>query len=179
MATVGVPPLRRNLSTEASTSERASTVVDSSALCCLCCCPLPHIIPERPPPEPRALCGAFGVWRRHWLPPTIDCPGQQSCSVLRNVLYHKRHLHRDRRHHRLVYVVHCGRIAARSPICATVAHNLGSETKKATGIPLYMAIGQCGSVLGSHIFPATEGPRYMYVILLVASSVRPDPLRLS
>ena len=42
-----------------------------------------------------------------------------------------------------------------------VAHNLGSETKKATGIPLYMAIGQCGSVLGSHIFPATEGPRYM------------------
>lgn len=24
-----------------------------------------------------------------------------------------------------------------------------------------MAIGQCGSVLGSHIFPATEGPRYI------------------
>ncbi len=41
-------------------------------------------------------------------------------------------------------------------------HNLGSETKRAAGIPLYMAIGQCGSILGSHIFPATEGPRYMY-----------------
>lgn len=42
-----------------------------------------------------------------------------------------------------------------------VSHNLGSETKKATGIPIYMAIGQCGSVLGSHIYPSTEGPRYM------------------
>ena len=42
----------------------------------------------------------------------------------------------------------------------TAAHNFGSETKKATGMPMYMSIGQCGSVLGSHIFPATEGPQY-------------------
>ena len=42
-----------------------------------------------------------------------------------------------------------------------VAHNLGSETKKATGIPMFMAIGQCGSILGSHLFPNTDGPRYM------------------
>ena len=27
-------------------------------------------------------------------------------------------------------------------------------------MPMYMSIGQCGSVLGSHIFPATEGPQY-------------------
>ncbi|KAI0078355.1 MFS general substrate transporter [Panus rudis PR-1116 ss-1] len=46
-------------------------------------------------------------------------------------------------------------------IIAWSAHNLGSETKKATGIPMYMAIGQCGSVLGSHLFPAEEGPRYI------------------
>ncbi|EJF55809.1 MFS general substrate transporter [Dichomitus squalens LYAD-421 SS1] len=46
-------------------------------------------------------------------------------------------------------------------IIAWFAHNLGSETKKATGIPMYMAIGQCGSVLGSHLFPSTEGPRYI------------------
>ena len=26
-----------------------------------------------------------------------------------------------------------------------------------------MAIGQCGSVLGSHLFPSKEGPRYMWV----------------
>jgi len=45
-------------------------------------------------------------------------------------------------------------------IIAWFAHNLGSETKKATGIPMFMAIGQCGSILGSHLFPKTEGPRY-------------------
>ncbi|KAJ7204804.1 MFS general substrate transporter [Mycena pura] len=44
---------------------------------------------------------------------------------------------------------------------AWFAHNLGSETKRATGIPIFMAIGQCGSVLGSHIFPLQEGPRYI------------------
>ncbi|KAJ7202358.1 MFS general substrate transporter [Mycena pura] len=37
-----------------------------------------------------------------------------------------------------------------------VAHNLGSETKRATGIPIFMSMGQCGSVLGSHLFPLTE-----------------------
>ena len=41
------------------------------------------------------------------------------------------------------------------------AHNLGSETKKAAGIPMFMAIGQCGSILGSHLFPTIQGPRYM------------------
>ncbi|KAI0366855.1 MFS general substrate transporter [Pilatotrama ljubarskyi] len=46
-------------------------------------------------------------------------------------------------------------------IIAWFAHNLGSETKKATGIPMYMAIGQCGSILGSHLYPKTDGPRYI------------------
>lgn len=27
---------------------------------------------------------------------------------------------------------------------------------------MYMAIGQCGSILGSKIFPSTEGPQYVY-----------------
>ncbi|KAI0805982.1 major facilitator superfamily domain-containing protein [Irpex lacteus] len=46
-------------------------------------------------------------------------------------------------------------------IIAWYAHNLGSESKKATGIPMYQAIGQCGSILGTHLFPTTEGPRYI------------------
>jgi len=46
-------------------------------------------------------------------------------------------------------------------IIAWFAHNLGSESKRSAGIPIFMAIGQCGSVLGSHIYPATEGPRYI------------------
>ncbi|KAF9567126.1 MFS general substrate transporter [Agrocybe pediades] len=45
-------------------------------------------------------------------------------------------------------------------IIAWFNHNLGSETKRATGIPMFMAIGQCGSILGAHLFPKTEGPRY-------------------
>ena len=50
-----------------------------------------------------------------------------------------------------------------------VSHNLGSESKKAAGMPLYMAIGQCGAVLGSHLYPLTEGPRYMYVSRLLSA----------
>jgi len=46
-------------------------------------------------------------------------------------------------------------------IIAWFAHNLGSETKKATGIPMFMAIGQCGSILGSHLFLTSEAPRYI------------------
>jgi len=46
-------------------------------------------------------------------------------------------------------------------IIAWFAHNLGSETKRATGFRIFMSMGQCGSILGSHIFPLTEGPRYI------------------
>jgi hypothetical protein len=74
------------------------------------------------------------------------------------------------------------------PTFTSDAHNLGSETKKATGIPMFMgeqtygsildttwdsqildiifellAIGQCGSVLGSHLYPKSDGPKYMCV----------------
>lgn len=44
-----------------------------------------------------------------------------------------------------------------------VTHNLGSETKRATGMPLFGAIGQAGSILGSHLYPLTEGPAYLCV----------------
>ena len=44
-----------------------------------------------------------------------------------------------------------------------VTHNLGSETKRATGMPLFGAIGQVGSILGSHLYPLTEGPAYSCV----------------
>lgn len=62
---------------------------------------------------------------------------------------------------------------------------MASETKRATGTPMYMAIGQCGSVLGSHLFPNTDKPRYMSVrAMLRISHVRtipddplPDPMQ--
>ncbi|TFK82621.1 MFS general substrate transporter [Polyporus arcularius HHB13444] len=54
-----------------------------------------------------------------------------------------------------------GTYTVNNAIIAWFAHNLGSETKKAAGIPLYMVIGQCGAVLGSHLYPLTDGPRYI------------------
>ncbi|KAI0716553.1 MFS general substrate transporter [Earliella scabrosa] len=60
-----------------------------------------------------------------------------------------------------VFCITSGTYTTIGVIIAWFAHNLGSETKKATGTPMYMAIGQCGSILGSHIYPKTEGPRYI------------------
>ncbi|KAI0760248.1 MFS general substrate transporter [Fomes fomentarius] len=60
-----------------------------------------------------------------------------------------------------VFCITSGTYTTIGIIIAWFAHNLGSETKKATGTPMYMAIGQCGSVLGSHIYPSIEGPRYI------------------
>lgn len=54
------------------------------------------------------------------------------------------------------------------------AHNFGSETKKAAGTPLYMSLGQSGSILGSHLFPSTEGPRYVYVLSPLCARCIPD-----
>lgn len=65
--------------------------------------------------------------------------------------------------HALYFATFCITSGTYTTIGITIAwfaHNLGSETKKATGIPMFMAIGQCGSILGSHIFPKSEGPSY-------------------
>ncbi|EJU01202.1 MFS general substrate transporter [Dacryopinax primogenitus] len=40
-------------------------------------------------------------------------------------------------------------------------YNMGSESKRAMGNAMYQAIGQCGSILGSNIYPLTQGPRYL------------------
>ncbi|KAL5476956.1 hypothetical protein ACEPAI_3142 [Sanghuangporus weigelae] len=60
-----------------------------------------------------------------------------------------------------VFCITSGTYTTIGLIIAWYAHNLGSETKRATGIPMFMAIGQCGSVLGSHVYPSDEGPRYI------------------
>lgn len=60
-----------------------------------------------------------------------------------------------------VFLITSGTYTAIGVIIAWFAHNLGSETKKAAGIPMFMAIGQCGSVLGANIYPSSDGPRYL------------------
>jgi hypothetical protein len=64
-----------------------------------------------------------------------------------------------------VFCITSGTYTAIGVTIAWFAHNLGSETKKATGIPVFMAIGQCGSVLGTHLYPTSDAPRYMCVAL--------------
>lgn len=47
------------------------------------------------------------------------------------------------------------------PILITWTGNChGSDTKKGVGFVLLQIVGQCGPVLGSHLFPEREGPRY-------------------
>jgi len=58
------------------------------------------------------------------------------------------------------FCVATGTYASLGLILAWFAHNLGSETKRAAGMPLFGAIGQIGSILGSHLYPLTEGPAY-------------------
>ncbi|EIW78578.1 MFS general substrate transporter [Coniophora puteana RWD-64-598 SS2] len=60
-----------------------------------------------------------------------------------------------------VFCITTGTYTSIGIIIAWFAHNLGSETKKAAGIPMFMAIGQGGSILGSHIYPTTDAPRYI------------------
>ncbi|KAF9225928.1 MFS general substrate transporter [Gyrodon lividus] len=60
-----------------------------------------------------------------------------------------------------VFCITSGTYTAIGVTIAWFAHNLGSETKKATGIPVFMSIGQCGSVLGTHLYPSSDGPHYI------------------
>ncbi|KAG9313643.1 major facilitator superfamily domain-containing protein [Chiua virens] len=60
-----------------------------------------------------------------------------------------------------VFCITSGTYTAIGIVIAWFAHNLGSESKRATGIPMFMAIGQGGSVLGSQLYPSTDGPRYI------------------
>ncbi|OAX33183.1 MFS general substrate transporter [Rhizopogon vinicolor AM-OR11-026] len=61
------------------------------------------------------------------------------------------------------FAIFCATTGAFSGIGLSMAwftHNLGSESKRATGVSLCGAIGQGGSILGSHLYPLTEQPEY-------------------
>ena len=44
------------------------------------------------------------------------------------------------------------------PSHAWAANNFGNETKRAIGMGLYTAIGNCGSIAGSWFYPDTDAP---------------------
>ncbi|RFU26658.1 hypothetical protein B7463_g9683, partial [Scytalidium lignicola] len=41
-----------------------------------------------------------------------------------------------------------------------VLNNQGSDTKRGTGIAILNIVGQCGPLLGTHIYPGNQGPYY-------------------
>jgi len=45
-------------------------------------------------------------------------------------------------------------------VLSWVANNNGNDSKRSAGFILMNCIGQCGPLLGTHIFPASEGPFY-------------------
>ncbi|KAA8906839.1 hypothetical protein TRICI_005078 [Trichomonascus ciferrii] len=45
-------------------------------------------------------------------------------------------------------------------ILSWLSNNQGSESKRGVGFVLLMFVGQCGPVLGTRIFPESEGPYY-------------------
>jgi hypothetical protein len=69
-----------------------------------------------------------------------------------------------------VFCITSGTYAAIGIVIAWFAHNLGSESKRAAGIPMFMAIGQGGSILGTNLYPTADGPRYLCVVVIVCSS---------
>ena len=94
--------------------------------------------------------------------PTPCSPGEQSRSLLCDVLHHKWDIRNDLHDACVVYApLSTSTAASLGLTTSTVTQNLASETKRATAMPLFQAIGQCGSILGSHIYPLTEGPRYL------------------
>ena len=46
------------------------------------------------------------------------------------------------------------------PTHAWAANNLGNGTKRAIGLGMYTAIGNCGSVAGTYFYPSTEAPQF-------------------
>ncbi|KAK5996346.1 MFS transporter prlL [Cladobotryum mycophilum] len=46
-------------------------------------------------------------------------------------------------------------------ILAWTLNNQGSDTRRGAGLVLINVVGQCGSVMSSRIYPATEAPRYI------------------
>jgi hypothetical protein len=48
-----------------------------------------------------------------------------------------------------------------SELTLTYSDNQGSDTRRGVGIALLNTIGQCGPLLGTNVYPSSDGPRYV------------------
>lgn len=51
--------------------------------------------------------------------------------------------------------------ARMSILTREILDNQGSDTRRGAGLVLINVIGQCGPILGTRLYPTTEGPRYI------------------
>jgi dipeptide/tripeptide permease len=60
-----------------------------------------------------------------------------------------------------VYLAAAGVFPSISNILPWVLNNQGTDTKRGTGMALLQMIGQCGPILGTRIFPTSDGKLYV------------------
>jgi dipeptide/tripeptide permease len=60
-----------------------------------------------------------------------------------------------------IFLAAAGIFPAISNILAWVLNNQGTDTKRGVGYSLLQTVGQCGPLLGTRLYPTSEGPRYI------------------
>lgn len=60
-----------------------------------------------------------------------------------------------------IFLAAAGVFPAISNILPWVLNNQGTDSKRGTGIALLQMVGQCGPVLGTRVFPTSDGPYYV------------------
>lgn len=60
-----------------------------------------------------------------------------------------------------VFLAAAGIFPAIGNVLPWVTNNQGSDTRRGTGIVLLNLIGQCGPLLGTRLYPSSEGPFYV------------------
>lgn len=60
-----------------------------------------------------------------------------------------------------VFLAAAGIFPAIGNVLPWVTNNQGSDTRRGTGIVILNLVGQCGPLLGTRLYPTTEGPFYV------------------
>jgi len=81
-----------------------------------------------------------------------------------------------------VYLAAAGIFPAIANILPWVTNNQGNDTRRGVGIVMLNAIGQCGPLLGTNLYPTSEGPYYvkgqsiaaafMFLVAILAFALR-------
>lgn len=59
------------------------------------------------------------------------------------------------------FVAAAGIFPATANVLPWVSNNQGSDTRRGIGFVILNVVGQCGPLLGTRLYPTTEGPRYV------------------